>query len=159
PQEALLSWGWRIPFLGSIVLVALGLWVRLGVDESPVFERRRKELAEKAVAQKPPLFEIFRPDRRNVVVEVLLLLGTLPASAVFITFGAAYGTTLGFSRAEVLTTQSIANVIELGCLPLFGMLSDRIGRRRIYYIGGLLLGLSAFTLFAAFDTGSVLVLL
>ncbi|RZT88938.1 metabolite-proton symporter [Pseudonocardia sediminis] len=157
PQEDLLSWGWRLPFLASIVLVGVGLWVRLGVDESPVFERARQE--QKTKPAKAPFIEIMTKDWRNVVVGVLLVIGPFAASAVFITFGASYGTQVGFSRAEVLTAQSIANVVELIAMPLFGLLSDHIGRRKIYYWGGALLGISAFTLFAAFDSGSWAVLL
>lgn len=157
PQEDLLSWGWRVPFLASIVLVAVGLWVRLGVDESPVFQKAREE--RQALPAKPPIVEIMVRDWRNVLVGVLLVIGPFAASAVFITFGAAYGTRVGFSRAEVLSAQTIANVVELAALPLFGLLSDHIGRRRVYYWGGALLGVSAFTLFAAFGSGSWLVLL
>ncbi|MDN5918055.1 MAG: MHS family MFS transporter [Pseudonocardia sp.] len=157
PQEDLLSWGWRVPFLASILLVAVGLWVRLGVDESPVFQKARKE--QKALPKKAPIVEIMTKDWRNVLVGVLLVIGPFAASAVFITFGASYGTQAGFSRAEVLTAQSIANIVELIAIPLFGLLSDHIGRRKIYYWGGALLGVSAFTLFAAFGSGSWLVLL
>ena len=157
PQEDLLSWGWRIPFLASIVLVAVGLWVRLGVDESPVFQRAREE--RKALPKKAPIVEVMTRDWRNVAIGVLLVIGPFAASAVFITFGASYGTQVGFSRAEVLTAQSIANIVELVAMPLFGLLSDHIGRRRIYYWGGALLGISAFTLFAAFGSGSWWVLL
>jgi metabolite-proton symporter len=152
PREDLLAWGWRIPFLASIVLVAVGLWVRLGVDESPVFERARRERA--ALPSKPPIVEVMRSDWRNVAVGVLLVIGPFAASSVFITFGASYGPKVGFSTAEVLTAQTIANVVELIALPLFGLLSDHIGRRRIYYWGGALLGISAFGLFAAFGSGS-----
>ena len=152
PREDLLAWGWRIPFLASVVLVAVGLWVRLGVDESPVFERARRERA--ALPSKPPIVEVMRSDWRNVAVGVLLVIGPFAASSVFITFGASYGPKVGFSTAEVLTAQTIANVVELVALPLFGLLSDHIGRRRIYYWGGALLGISAFPLFAAFGSGS-----
>jgi MFS transporter, MHS family, shikimate and dehydroshikimate transport protein len=152
PRADLLAWGWRIPFLASIVLVAVGLWVRLGVDESPVFTRAREEKA--ALPSKPPIVEIMRSDWRNVAVGVLLVIGPFAASSVFITFGASYGPKVGFSTAEVLTAQTIANVVELVALPLFGLLSDHIGRRRIYYWGGALLGISAFPLFAAFGSGS-----
>ncbi|TCK25928.1 MFS transporter [Pseudonocardia endophytica] len=152
PREDLLAWGWRIPFLASVVLVAVGLWVRLGVDESPLFTEAR---AKKAVLpSKPPIVEILTSDWRNVAVGVLLVIGPFAASSVFITFGASYGPKVGFSTAEVLTAQTIANVVELIALPLFGLLSDHIGRRRIYYWGGALLGISAFPLFAAFGSGS-----
>ncbi len=157
PQEDLLTWGWRVPFLASIVLVAVGLYVRLGVDESPVFEKARAERG--ALPSKPPIVEVLTRDWRNVAVGVLLVIGPFAASAVFITFGASYGTQTGFSRAEVLTAQTIANVVELIALPLFGLLSDHIGRRRIYYWGGALLGISAFPLFAAFGSGSWTLLL
>lgn len=153
PEDDLVSWGWRLPFLASAVLVAVGLWVRLGVPESPVFEKRRQEMKE-TERRRPPLLEIFRNDWRNVVLGVVLVIGPFSASAVFITFTTAYGTQLGMSESKVLGAQTIANILELGALPLFGMLSDRFGRRRIYYWGGLVLGLSAFPLFAAFNGGS-----
>ena len=152
PREDLLAWGWRVPFLASIVLVAVGLWVRLGVDESPLFTEAAQKKA--ALPSRPPFVEILRSDWRNVAVGVLLVIGPFAASAVFITFGASYGPKVGFSTAEVLTAQTIANVVELIALPLFGLLSDHIGRRRIYYWGGALLGVSAFSLFAAFGAGS-----
>lgn len=153
PEDDLVSWGWRLPFLASVILVAVGLWVRLGVPESPVFEKRRQEMKE-TERRRPPLLEIFRNDWRNVVLGVVLVIGPFSASAVFITFTTAYGTQLGMSESKVLGAQTIANILELGALPLFGMLSDRFGRRRIYYWGGLVLGLSAFPLFAAFNGGS-----
>jgi metabolite-proton symporter len=158
PTEDLLAWGWRLPFLASVVLVGIGLWVRLGVDESPMFERTRQDL-DRAERVRPPLVEILRTDWWHVLIGVLLVIGPFAASAVFITFGAAYGTQVGFSRSGVLTVQSIANVVELVCLPLFGLLSDRVGRRPVYYLGGVVLGLSSVTLFAAFDSGSLVVLL
>jgi MFS family permease len=117
-----------------------------------VFTRAAHERA--ALPSKPPIVEILTSDWRNVAVGILLVIGPFAASSVFITFGASYGPKVGFSTAEVLTAQTIANVVELAALPLFGLLSDHIGRRRIYYWGGALLGVSAFPLFAAFGSGS-----
>jgi metabolite-proton symporter len=134
PDEQFLAWGWRIPFLVSIVLVVVGLYIRLGVTESETF----KETRAKGDVAKTPLVEVLKNHPRHVLVLVLAHMGPNTFFYTFATFVLSYATaTLGFDRTTVLTAVAVGAAVEVIAMPLFAILSDRIGRRPIY-IGGLL---------------------
>jgi metabolite-proton symporter len=151
PQDALLSWGWRIPFLLSFVLVGVGLVIRLRLLETPNFVRIRES---GAVARQPILEVIARHPR-----ELLLAMGTRIAENgafyVYSVFVLVYATEhVGMDRTTVLSGVMLGAVAEMAAIPLFGLLSDRLGRRPVYLFGAVLTALFAFPFFWLLDTGS-----
>lgn len=153
-QEQLVSWGWRLPFLASFVLVFVGLWIRLGVQESPEFKAYLEAKKDEPKAEKMPIAELFRTDRKTVLIAIGISVGPFIPQAIFSTFAAAYGPDKGFDRAEILGMQTIANLFCLLAIPLSGYLSDIIGRKKVYITGGALLAVASVMLFVAFDSGS-----
>jgi MFS family permease len=147
--EGFKAWGWRIPFLFSLVLVAIGLWVRLRVLETPMFAR----LAEQRQVSKVPVAEVIRKYPKEIVLSSLLRLSEQAPFYVFTTFALAYmHEDLGMSQSFVLGAVTGAAVLELVLLPTFGSLSDRVGRRLVYGTGAVLMALIAFPYFALVNT-------
>ncbi|MFG1680077.1 MFS transporter [Nonomuraea sp. NPDC049269] len=153
PEDQFLSWGWRIPFAATVILIAVGLWIRLGVAESPVFEQARRADSDRPA--RPPIVEVLRTRPRVVVLAALIGFGPFAANSVLITFVIAYATGAGYQRSTTLNALMIASVGSMLCLPLFAALSDRYGRRPIYITGAILLALTSFLLFQLINTGSV----
>jgi metabolite-proton symporter len=148
-KDGFLSWGWRVPFLLSVILIGVGLYVRLRVLESPDFERVK---AQRAVVRRPAL-EVFRTNWRDILLSAFVRMSEQAPFYLFITFVLTYTTrTLKLPRGEVLNYTLIAAAIGLVSVPLFGYLSDRIGRRLMYGIGVVLTGLFAFPYFLLMDT-------
>jgi metabolite-proton symporter len=155
PDEQLLGWGWRIPFLLSIVLVGVGLFIRLKIMETPAFTRVKETHTE---AQRP-IVDVFRAHPKAV----LLVAGTRFADNVlyylFATFVLSYTTTqLGLPSSAALIGVLIAAALELVTMPAFGALSDRIGRRPVIMGGALVMMLIAFPFFWLVDTESTLLI-
>jgi MFS family permease len=143
------TWGWRVPFLVSLLLVGVGLYVRLRVLESPEFAavRQREDVVKR------PLTEVLRTQWREVLVSAFVRLSEQAPFYLFITFVLTYGTKqLELSRSSLLTDTMIAATVGLVSVPLFGHLSDVIGRRRMYGIGIVCTGLFAFPYFALLNT-------
>ena len=150
PEADFLAWGWRVPFLLGVVLTAVGLYLRLKVLESPLFEK----LAAAAPPAAPPLVEVLRTHPRNV----LLAMGARAAENCFYyfftVFALSYGTQyLGLPKALLLDGVVLAAVAHLVATPLFGALSDRVGRRPVYLGGALFLAAFAFPFFWLVGTG------
>lgn len=154
PEKELLAWGWRLPFLFSAVLVIVGLWIRLGVSESPVFLAEQKRQAQDPARKKAPLVEVFKHPR-TLIVTILLVLGPFAVSAVYLTFAASYGLQTGFSRSDLLTASIIAAALGLIGQPIFASWSDYIGRKKVVAIGLVLQAVTGVILFAQMNTGSV----
>ncbi|ALE72608.1 hypothetical protein AD006_12530 [Pseudonocardia sp. EC080610-09] len=150
PREMFLGWGWRLPFYFSLVLVAVTLWVRAGVDETPVFERakRRKELAHR------PLRDLFRTQWRGLAVVVLAAFAVTTASAFNSSYKPAYAIQLGFTSSQALTITLLGTSTGLLFVPLFAGLSDRWGRKRLAVGGIVLIPFTAWVAFEALGTGS-----
>jgi metabolite-proton symporter len=147
--DAFLTWGWRVPFLVSILLVGVGLYVRLQVLESPEFAAVK---AQKTVA-KTPLVEALRTQWREILASAFVRLSEQAPFYLFITFVLTYGTQeLDLRRGDLLNDTLIAAAVGLVSVPLFGYLSDRIGRRLMYGIGIVCTGLFAFPYFGLLDT-------
>ena len=147
--EAFLQWGWRIPFLASLVLVAIGLYVRLRVLESPEFAavRERKEVARNPFAQ------AWKGQWREILTSAFVRMAEQAPFYIFVTFVLTYGTKqLDLPRGQLLNGTLIASAIGLISVPLFGWLSDLIGRRLMYAIGVVCTGLFAFPYFGLLDT-------
>lgn len=153
--DAFLEWGWRIPFLISAVLVVIGLWIRLGVEESPIFTKAREQ-ANQATGEKPkaPLVEVLRHPR-NLLLSIALVLGAFAASAVYGTWVVSYGIQEGFPRADILNAVLVAAAIGLVFQPVFAYLSDLVGRRVVVGVGAVLQALSIPVMFALMDGGGV----
>lgn len=150
-DEAFLAWGWRVPFLLSILLVAIGLFIRLRVLESPVFAA----LQSREAPPRMPILEVLRDQPRPVLVAMGMRVAENGAFYIYSVFVLTYITQeLGLSRDIALTGVLIASAVALFTIPAFAALSDRIGRRPVY-IGGALLSLAfAFPFFWLLDTGS-----
>jgi metabolite-proton symporter len=143
------NWGWRIPFLFSIVLVGVGLYVRLRVLESPEFAAVRTE--EKIVKQ--PLLEVIRTQPREILTSAFVRMSEQAPFYIFVTFVLTYGTEqLKFDRDDLLNDVLIAATIGLISVPLFGLLSDIIGRRLVYGAGIVLTAVFAFPYFGLLNT-------
>jgi metabolite-proton symporter len=147
--DAFESWGWRIPFLASVVLIGLGLWVRLGVLESPLFAR---EVEDKTV-EKLPTVEVIKRNPREILLSALLRMGEQMPFYLFTVFVLEYGTEdLGFEKGFMTNSVLAAAGLSLIMVPLFGHLSDKIGRKRMYMIGASCTLLWALPYFALLDT-------
>ncbi|MEK6437497.1 MFS transporter [Pseudonocardia sp. T1-2H] len=143
------TWGWRVPFLASLLLVGVGLYVRLRVLESPEFAA----VKEKQTVVKQPVLEVLRTQWREVLVSALVRLSEQAPFYLFITFVLTYGTQqLKLERSSLLTDTLIAAAIGLVSVPLFGWLSDVIGRRLMYGIGIVCTALYAFPYFGLLNT-------
>ncbi|MEU7742321.1 MFS transporter [Nonomuraea sp. NPDC049158] len=151
------DWGWRIPFLASLVLVAIGLWVRLRVMETPLFAK----LLETRQVAKLPVVEVLKKHPKEVLLSALLRIPEQMPFYLYTTFVITYITspTIGMSRTFAFAAVSAAAAVELFAIPYFGHLSDRIGRRRIYLIGAALLAVIAFPYYALLNTGIAVVIL
>ena len=149
PEADFLGWGWRIPFLVSCLLVGVGMFVRLKLVETPKFQdlRERNEVAER------PIVEVLSRDWKNFLVAVGLKVTEVAwvyILTVFIVFYAA--SRLGLSRTVILDAVLYAALLELITIPLFGLLSDRVGRKPLYVAGAVFSALFAFPLFSLLDT-------
>ena len=143
------TWGWRIPFALSIVLVGVGLWIRLGILETPVFQQvLRDNKVEKA-----PILEVCRKQPKQIILSALLRMAEQAPFYIFTAFIFAYGVgTLHLSRNLILTAVLVASCVSFVTIPLSGHISDRIGRRKMYLIGAAVCGLFGFLYFGMVDT-------
>jgi MHS family shikimate/dehydroshikimate transporter-like MFS transporter len=149
PEAKFLTWGWRVPFLLSAILVGVGLFIRLRLAETPAF---RQVQAEHDVA-KTPLLEILTKHGRTFVVAVGLKVSEIAFISVATVFSISYVTGhLGMARGAVLNGILLASLIELFTIPAFGWLSDLYGRRPLFIAGCLFSILFAFPMFWLFQT-------
>lgn len=143
------QWGWRIPFLLSIIFIALGFYIRLGILETPVFARL---VAEKKV-ERAPIVEVIKRHPKEVVLTALCRTGEQAPFYLFTAFIFAYGTvTLKINRDFLLIAVLTASVLSFVSIPLFGHLSDRIGRRRMFMLGATASAVFGFIYFALLNT-------
>jgi MFS family permease len=151
-ESAFKAWAWRIPFLASLVLVAIGLWVRLKVLETPLFSR----LVEKRVLSKIPVAEVIRRHPKEIVLSALLRMSEQAPFYLYTAFALTYikehlHKTQGIGLAAV----TVAAALELFLIPTFGQLSDRLGRKRVYGTGAVLMAVVAFPFFLLLNTAAV----
>jgi metabolite-proton symporter len=145
-----LAWGWRVPFLLSVVLIAVGYWVRSTVAESPLFEEARAERVASA-----PVIEAIRTRPRALLTAGGLRVAENICYYVITTFSIVYVTQeVGLTRQTALNAILIGSIVQFCAIPLFAILSDRIGRRPVYAFGAALTGLWAFAFFKLLDTGA-----
>jgi len=147
--DQFLTWGWRVPFFLSIILVGIGLWIRLGILETPVFQK----LLNLNKIERAPIVEVIKKQPKEVCLSALLRMGQQSPFYIFTAFVFAYGVgTLHMSRDFILSAVLVASCISLITTPLFGHISDRIGRKKMYLIGTVACGLFAFLYFGMLDT-------
>jgi metabolite-proton symporter len=147
--DQFLSWGWRIPFWLSIVLVLIGLYIRLNILETPVFARL---LAERRI-ERTPMLEVWKRQPKEIVLSALARLAEQAPFYIFTAFIFTYGTTaLHQPRNFLLTAVMCASFVSFFAIPLSGWISDRIGRKRMYIIGAAVTGVFGFVYFALLGT-------
>ena len=149
--EQFLAWGWRIPFALSLVLVAVGLYIRLGIMETPVFA---KLLAERKV-DRTPMLTVIRQYPKEILLSAFARMAEQAPFYIFTAFVFSYGIgTLHVSRNFLLTAVLAASILSFVSIPVFGHLSDQIGRKNMYMIGAAATGVFGFIYFAMLNTGS-----
>ena len=149
-DENFMRWGWRVPFLLSFTLVFVGLYIRMGVLETPVFA----QLKTGGRVERAPVLAVLRENWREVVLTALLRTGQQTPFYIFTTYVLTYGTqVLGLSRALVLNLVMLQATVSMATIPWFGHLSDVFGRRRITVIGCLVMMVLPFVYFGMLDSG------
>ncbi|HKN09023.1 MAG TPA: MFS transporter [Pseudomonadota bacterium] len=149
--DQFLRWGWRVPFFLSLILVAVGLYIRLGVLETPVFT---KILLERNI-ERTPILEAFRRQSKQIALSAFARMAEQAPFYIFTAFVFAYGVgTLKMSRDFLLLAVLTASVVAFVSIPLSGHISDLIGRKRMYMIGTATTGVFGFIYFRMLDTGN-----
>jgi MFS family permease len=147
--DQFLVWGWRIPFFLSIIMVAVGLYIRLGILETPAF---RRLVAENRI-ERVPVVEVIRRQPKSIILTALARMAEQAPAYIYLAFVFAYGTqVLHASRDFLLTSLIAAGIVSFVTIPLAGHLSDIIGRKRMYLIGAVATGIFGFIYFAMLDT-------
>ncbi|WP_230134523.1 MFS transporter [Peribacillus frigoritolerans] len=156
PENAFMTWGWRIPFIFSALLVFFGLWIRKGIDETPSF----KKVKESGEVPKLPIVETLKNYWREVLIAVGAKVVETAPFYIFSTFVVSYATAnLGFSRTATLTAVMIATIITTILIPIMGNLSDKLGRKKLFIGGTIGMALFAFPYFWLLEQKSVLLLI
>ncbi|MEO7005728.1 MAG: MFS transporter, partial [Terrimesophilobacter sp.] len=149
--DAFIAWGWRIPFLLSLVLVAVGLYIRIRIEETPMF----RKVLENKTAHKSPVLEVLRKYPKQVVLSALLRMSEQMPFYIVTAFVLSYLTddSHKYTYNFVLIGTMVAAFLELFLVPYFGHLSDIVGRKKIYLIGAGITGVWGFVYFALLDSG------
>jgi MFS family permease len=146
-----LVWGWRIPFALSIILVGVGLWIRLGILETPVFQ----QLLDTKKVEKAPILEVMKKQPKEIILSALLRMSEQAPFYVFTAFVFSYAVgTLHMSRNFILTAVLAAACVSFFTIPLAGHFSDLIGRKKMYLIGVVTMGIFGFVYFGMVDTAA-----
>jgi metabolite-proton symporter len=132
PDSQFLAWGWRVPFIGSLILVFLGLWIRNGLEETPDFQKAKQEGA----VSKLPIADTFKYHWKEVIITTGAKAIETAPFYIFATYGLSYATNnLNMPQGPVLNAITIGTIISLFIIPLTGRLSDYIGRKKIFIAG------------------------
>jgi MFS family permease len=149
--DAFLSWGWRVPFVLSIILVAIGLWIRLGITETPLFRR----LVSENRIERTPFLEVLKKHPKEIILSSLARMSEQAPFYIFTAFIFAYGTTtLHATRDLLLLAVLVGACVSFFTIPFSGHLSDRIGRKKMYLIGIATVAVYGFVYFGLLDTMS-----
>jgi MFS transporter, MHS family, shikimate and dehydroshikimate transport protein len=149
PEAEFLGWAWRIPFLAGIVLAGIGLYIRLTLEETPVF----REIASRNEVARLPLAEVLSTQTRAFFTAVGLKLSEISYATIAGVFSISYVVgTLGLPRTLILNAISLSAAVGVAAIPVFGWLSDLIGRKAMFYAASLFAAAFAFPMFWLFDT-------
>jgi MHS family shikimate/dehydroshikimate transporter-like MFS transporter len=155
PQADLMSWGWRVPFLFSVLLLGVGLYVRTRVPETPLFN----ELKQRGDIAKTPFLDVVLRQKKTFLLAIGLKISEVSWVYIVTVFAVVYATTqLGLPKSTLLNAIIIGSLIEVFTIPLFGYLSDIVGRRALYFAGAIFTILFAFPLFWLIDTKNAFVI-
>ena len=156
PEEAFLTWGWRVPFLLSALLVWFGLWIRKGIEETPSFQKAQQQ----GEIAKLPIVDTFKYHWKEVLIATGAKVVETAPFYIFGTFIVSYATDqLDFSRTTTLNAVTIGTIVTTLLIPVMGSLSDKIGRKKLYVGGSILMILYAFPYFWLIHQGSDLLLI
>ena len=148
--DEFLTWGWRVPFLISIVMVGIGLYIRLGILETPTFQ---KLVAENRI-ERAPIVEVVKRQPKQIILSALARMAEQAPAYIYFSFIFVYGRDiLHQSRNFLLTAVLVASAVDTLLIPVFGHLSDRIGRKRMYIIGAVATGAYALIYFPLLNSG------
>ena len=149
PESEFMTWGWRVPFLISVLLVGVGLWIRLSIEETPAF----RQIQAKNEVSKMPVVDIFKYHRRPFFTAVCLKISEIAYASIAGVFVMSYATSrLGLSRGLVLNGAFLSSLVALFSIPFFGWLSDKVGRKIMFYASCLFSAVFAFPMFWLLDT-------
>jgi metabolite-proton symporter len=152
-QESFESWGWRLPFLSGVLLMLVSFYLNRRIEETPVFKEMVTRHEEEPAARRSPLAVVLSEHWRTVLLAAGAYLVVNAAYYVMATGMLTYATgTLGFSQSQILLIALCAAATQIVTIPLSGRLSDHLGRRRIYLIGAVLMGVWALPMFLLVDT-------
>jgi MFS family permease len=151
PDDEFMSWGWRIPFLISVLLLAVGVYVRVSITDSPIFDGAKTAVAER---QRIPLIEVLRKPR-GLMLACAVGIGPFALTALIATHMISYATAIGYQRTDVMTALIFTSCTGLVTIPLFSALSDRVGRRSVIMAGALGIIGFAWPFYALVDTGTL----
>ncbi|MGW1091080.1 MFS transporter [Streptomyces sp. NPDC002596] len=157
PQDQFLAWGWRIPFLFSALLLGIGLYVRISITESPLFQQAARS-RDTGTTPRIPLAEVLR-EPRTLVRACAVGIGPFALTALISTFMLTYATSVGYATSDVMTGLLFTAVTGLVGIPLFSALSDRVGRRAVVLGGAVGIMLLAAPVYALVDTESTALLI
>ncbi len=149
PKDQFAAWGWRVPFLLSVLLLGVGLFVRLKVVESPLFAEVKKDRAQSRL----PILDVLRRPK-PVLLACCVGIGAFTAQSLLTSYLIAYATGIGYPRPQVLTALTVSAAVALVVLPCASALSDRIGRRPVVLTGAILSAATAFPVLALVDSRS-----
>ncbi|MCV7278908.1 MHS family MFS transporter [Mycolicibacterium flavescens] len=151
PEDAMLDWGWRVPYLLSAALLAAGLYIRLHVPETPAFERMAGQ------RRRLPFAEVLRRPARFLLAWAVGI-GPFALTALLSTYMISYATAIGYETSTVMTGVLFVSLTALVAIPVFSALSDRVGRRTVVFAGALGIVIFAWPMYTMVDSGSVTML-
>ena len=152
PEAQFLSWGWRLPFLFSIVLVVIGIWIRMAIAESPAFQKIKEQKQE----EKIPVVVAIRQHPKNLLVAMGMRFAENGLYYIITVFSLTYVVTaLKLPRAALLPALTINYAIGLAAMPFYGWVSDKVGRRGVYLFGAVMCGILSFPFFWMLDKSAL----